>query len=88
MLSRFLRSATHTTDSTLMGCRANSAATMKLRPGEPSGLQQDPEQQHGIERMQQYICAVMASRIELKELAIQGVRKPGQRDASWPDRRW
>src|SRR5664280_3514412 len=27
--------------------------------------------------MEQYICAVMASRFELKELAIQGVRKPG-----------
>ena len=35
MLSRFLRSATHTTDSTLMGCRANNAATMKLRPVKP-----------------------------------------------------
>ena len=35
MLSRFLRSATQTTDSTLMGCRANSAATMKLRPMNP-----------------------------------------------------
>jgi len=32
MLSRFLRSATQATDSTLMGCNANSAATMKLRP--------------------------------------------------------
>ena len=77
MLSRFLRSAIHTTDSTLMGCRANSAATMKLRPARPGRLQQDPEQQHYIERMQQYIGAVMASRIELKELPVQSVRKPG-----------
>ena len=43
----------------------------------PGRLQQDPEQQRYIERMQQYIGAVMASRIELKELAIQGVREPG-----------
>ena len=35
MLREFLRSAIHTTDSTLMGCSANSAATMKLRPLKP-----------------------------------------------------
>ena len=35
MLSRFLRSAIQATDSTLMGCRANSAATMELRPVKP-----------------------------------------------------
>src|SRR5664280_1145587 len=32
MLSGFLRSAIQATDSTLMGCSANSAATIKLRP--------------------------------------------------------
>src|ERR1019366_3185449 len=31
-LSGFLRSAIQATDSTLMGCSANSAATIKLRP--------------------------------------------------------
>ena len=35
MLSRFLRSAIHATDSTLMGCSANSAATIQLRPAKP-----------------------------------------------------
>ena len=38
MLSRFLRSATQATDSTLMGCKANSAATTKLRPRQPVAL--------------------------------------------------
>ena len=33
MLKTFLRSAIQATDSTLMGCIANNAATMKLRPG-------------------------------------------------------
>lgn len=32
VLSSLLRSAIQTTDSTLIGCSANSAATMKLRP--------------------------------------------------------
>src|ERR1039458_1996036 len=85
MLSRFLRSAIQTTDSTLMGCKANSAATLPApRHHEaaacgPGRLQQDPEQQRCIQRMQQYICAVMASRIQFKELAIQSVRQPAQR---------
>ena len=35
MLSRFLRSEIQATDSTLMGCTANSAATMALRPVQP-----------------------------------------------------
>ena len=35
MLNTVLRSAIQTTDSTLIGCTANSAATIKLRPAKP-----------------------------------------------------
>jgi hypothetical protein len=35
MLSKFLRSAIQATDSTFMGCSANNAATMRLRPVKP-----------------------------------------------------
>src|SRR5664279_3569377 len=41
--------------------------------------QQYPEQQENVEHMQQQVDVVMSGRIQLKELAIQGVRKPGER---------
>ncbi len=39
MLNTFLRSATQATDSTLMGCHANNAATIQLRPNQPVARQ-------------------------------------------------
>ena len=38
MLRTFLRSAIHATDSTLMGCNAKSAATIRLRQAKPVAL--------------------------------------------------
>ncbi len=79
MLSRFLRSAIQTTDSTLMGCRAKSAATIKLRPAKPVACNRIQNKQPCIQGMQQNIGGVVAGRVELKKLAIQSVGKPGHR---------
>jgi len=38
MLNTFLRSAAQATDSTLIGCSANKAATMRLRQRNPVAL--------------------------------------------------
>ena len=59
MLSRFLRSEIQATDSTLMGCRANSAATTKLGPTESGRPQQYPEQQKHIHYVQHDIGLMM-----------------------------
>ena len=48
-------------------------------PGESGRLPQQQEQQHSIDRMQQKIGVVMAQGIEAKELAVHGMRQPGQR---------
>src|ERR1017187_6703851 len=46
-------------------------------PGESRGPLQQQEQQHRISRVEQEICVVVANRIEVKDLAVQGMRQPG-----------
>jgi hypothetical protein len=45
---------------------------------EPSGSLQQKKQQHGIGGVKQETRVVVASRIEVEELVIQGMRHPGQ----------
>ena len=79
MLSTLLRSATQATDSTLRGCTANSAATTRLRAVYPVNHCKNKKQQQRIRGVQQNAGVMVTDRIELKQLAIEGVRKPGQR---------
>ena len=74
-----MRSATQATVWTLMGCRANNPATMKLRPSKTRRPIQHPEQEQDIQHVQEQIYVVVTGGIQLKKLAIQGVREPGQR---------
>ncbi len=78
-LSSVLRSAIQTTNSTLIGCSANTAVPMKLRPVNPRRPPQDPKQQQGIQHMQRKIHLVVPTRLQLKQLDIERVRQPGQR---------
>ncbi len=48
-------------------------------PGKSGRPLQQQKKEHSIGRMQQKIYVVMAGGIEAKELAVQGVRQPGQR---------
>ena len=48
-------------------------------PGQPGRPPQQKKQQHCIGGVQQEIDVVVADRIELKDLAIQGMRQPSQR---------
>ena len=79
MLSRFLRSAIQATDSTLRGCSANSAATIKLGPAEPVARSQHQEQQQHIHHVKQKVGVVMSGWVQLEKLVVQRVRKPRQR---------
>jgi hypothetical protein len=56
--------------------RSAAQATDSTLTGRPP---QQKKQQHGISRVQQKICVVMASGVEVKELAVQGMRQPSQR---------
>ena len=46
--------------------------------GKASRLSQHPEQQQGIQDMQQHIRLVVAGGVGLKKLVVQGVREPGE----------
>ena len=52
MLNTFLRSAAHATDSTLIGCSANRAATIRLRQRKPVALCSN-KKKDGVRRVQQ-----------------------------------
>ena len=79
MQRTFLRSATQATDSTLIGCTANSAATNRLGAVFPSRPHQQKEKQNYIHRVQQDAGEVVACGIQTKQRAIQSMGHPGQR---------
>jgi hypothetical protein len=60
------------------GVKGKQGSHHQTAAGVAGCLPQDPKQQHGVQRMQEQIGVVVAGRVELKKLVIQGVRKPGQ----------
>ena len=58
----------------VQGKQRGHQKTWPARSGRP---EQEQEKKNRIRRVQQEIGVVMASRIQVKELVVQGMRKPG-----------
>ena len=78
MLSRFLRSEIQATDSTLMGCSANNAATMKLRPAYPVARCNTQNNSAAFSACSSRLVLWCREGFESEELAVESVGEPGQ----------
>ena len=79
VLKTSLRSATHATDSTCSGCKANSAATTAGRHCAPVRRRSSRNSSSVLATCNSQARRVMASRLQPIELAVRHVRNPGQR---------
>ena len=73
------RSATQATDSTCSGWSAKIAATIALRAIPAGHAAEDEVDEDDVGAMEQQIDRVMPARMNAEELAVEHVRKPGQR---------
>ena len=78
-LKTSLRSATHATDSTCNGCKANSAATNALRHVAAVRTPEQQKQQHRVGGVQQKVRQMRADRTFAKQFRVQHQRQPRQR---------